>query len=274
MNHRYKLAAIDLDETLLGPDHLISLRNARAVHALTERGVTCVIASGRMHQATTRYADQLNLKSPIISYNGAMVRNHCNGETWLHLRMPTDPAAEIIQFCAHHKRHLNLYLDDHLYVAERTKWAEFYLEQTGSPMEVVGDLTRFCGEQPTKMILIDNPTTTDRLLDYFKYHFGDALYITKTNPQYLEFMNRSASKGVALELVAKRMGTKQSETIAFGDGLNDLPMIKWAGLGVAMGTAKPEVIAVADRTAPPYDEDGLGMFIEEMLAKEQTSLSV
>lgn len=265
MKFPYCLAAIDLDDTLLGPDHRISARNARAVRALVERGVACVIASGRMHEATTRFADELGLDAPIISYNGSMVKPPHTGDVWHHIRVPAQPAAEVIRFCAEHGHHLNYYLNDRLYMAARTEWAEFYLRQTGSPVELIGDLTPLAGTEPTKMILIDSPEVTDRLLIRFRAHFGESLYITKTNPQYLEFMNPAASKGAALALVANRLGVAREEVIAFGDGNNDLPMIEWAGLGVAMGTARPHILAAADDIAPPYDEDGLGIYIERLL---------
>jgi Cof subfamily protein (haloacid dehalogenase superfamily) len=266
MQFPYALAAIDLDDTLLGPDHKISARNALAVRALASRGVTCVIASGRMHEATIRFADELGLDSPIISYNGSLVKHPRTAEVWRHIRVPAGPAALVVEYCADYGHHLNYYLDDHLYVAARTEWADFYLRQTGSPMEVIGDLRELAGSEPTKMILIDSPDVTDRLLGHFQRQFGESLYITKTNSEYLEFMNPAASKGAALELVANRLGIAREATIAFGDGNNDLPMIEWAGLGVAMGTAKPHVRAAADEIAPPYDEDGLGIYIEQLLA--------
>jgi hydroxymethylpyrimidine pyrophosphatase-like HAD family hydrolase len=78
-------------------------------------------------------------------------------------------------------------------------------------------------------------------------------------------MNPAASTGAALALVANRLGVAREEVIAFGDGNNDLPMIEWAGLGVAMGTARPHILAAADDIAPPYDEDGLGIYIERLL---------
>lgn len=266
MKFPYALAAIDLDDTLLGPDHQVSERNALAVRALAKRGVTCIIASGRMHESTTRFAADLGLDSPIISYNGSLVKHPRTGEVWRHMRVPAGPAANVVDYCSIHGHHLNYYLNDHLYVAAHTDWAEFYLRQTGSLMEDVGDLRDLSGSEPTKMILIDSPEATDRLLVHFQRQFGDSLYVTKTNPEYLEFMNPGASKGAALELVANRLGIAREATMAFGDGNNDIPMIEWAGLGVAMGTAKAHVQAAADTIAPPFDKDGLGIFIEQLMA--------
>jgi Cof subfamily protein (haloacid dehalogenase superfamily) len=262
---KYRLAAIDLDETLLDSFHQISERNAAAVRMLAASGVTCVIASGRMYEATTRYARELGLQAPIICYNGAMVKHTASKEVWLHNRVPAGPSMRIIEFCHSRGHHLNFYLDDHLFVERRSEWADFYLRQTGSPMEAVGSLLPLRGSEPTKMILIDTPEVTDGLLVQFREEFGPSLYITKTNSQYLEFMNPAANKGAALALVAERLGISRAETIAFGDGANDLPMIQWAGLGVSMGSAKPEVLAAADKIAPPYDEDGLATVIEEIL---------
>lgn len=261
----YRLAAIDLDGTLLNREHRIPPRNARAVQALAARGVVCVIASGRMHEATTRFYYELQLDAPIISYNGAMVKHPRTGEVWHHARVPADAAAEVVQFCTEQGFHLNYYLDDHLYVAQRGVWAEFYVRQTGSPMEVIEDLRALRGSAPTKMILIDTPQTTDRLLERFRRQFGSALYITKTNPEYLEFMNPATDKGVALALLAERLGIAREETLAIGDGNNDLPMIRWAGLGVAMQNASDAIRAQADRIARSFDEDGLALFLESLL---------
>lgn len=269
----YRLAAIDLDETLLGRDHAISQRNALAVRSMVACGATCVIASGRMHEATTRYAEELDLRGPLISYNGAMVRELSTGELWFHRPVPGPLATDVIDFCARYGHHLNYYLNDRLFVADRGAWAEVYLRQTGSPMEVAGDLKVFAGTEPTKMILIDTVETTDRLLELFRGRFGETLTVMKTNPEYLEFMHPAASKGAALELVAKRLSVRREEVVAFGDGHNDVAMLRWAGLGVAMGTGKEEAISAADRVAPPFDEDGFGMAVEELLGAARTSRS-
>lgn len=266
MRFPYRLAAIDLDETLLGPDHRIAARNAAAIHALAARGVECVIASGRMHEATTRYAEELGLAGPIISYNGAMVRPPTDTIAWRHVRMAPGPAAEIARMCADRGLHLNYYLDDRLLIARRTQWGDLYLRRTGSPVEVVGDLTALEGSRPTKLLIVDSPEATDALMAECRSRYGPALYITKTNAEYLEFMDPTVSKATALAFVARRFGIARAECMAFGDGANDAPMIAWAGLGIAMAGGSAQALAAADRLAPAYEEDGLGRAIEELLA--------
>lgn len=269
----YRLVAVDLDGTLLGPDHRITPRNAAAVQALADRGVVCVIASGRMHEATTRYADEVGLRTPMISYNGGMVRDPVTDDVWLHRAVPRDVAEEVIEFCAVHGHHLNFYRDNVVYVAERGEWAEFYLRQTGSPMRVVGDLRPFEGLSPTKLILIDRPAVTDALLPRFRERFGEAVYITKSNPEYLEFMSPEADKGAALSVVCERLGIAREGTVAFGDGDNDIPMLRWAGLGIAMGHASERVKSAADLVAPAVGADGFAEIVGHTLLARRPVVS-
>lgn len=269
MTQRFDLVAIDLDQTLLGPDHQIPEVNQRAVHHLLERGVHVVIASGRMHEATLRYYRQLDLNDPIISYNGAMVRHPETDEIWRHLRVPSNCASEIVRYCAENHHHLNYYLEDQLYVAERGEWAEFYFRQTQSIIHESGDLKQFEGKKPTKLILIDEPRVVAHLLPRFRTRYGDRLYITTTNPEYLEFMNPTASKESALQIVCEHLKITADRTIAFGDSDNDIGMLQWAGLGVAMGNAKSHVLEIADYIAPSYDQNGLAAAIMDIFREDQ-----
>jgi Cof subfamily protein (haloacid dehalogenase superfamily) len=265
MSFHWKLAAIDLDGTLLDANHQIPERNAEAVESLKTRGVICVIASGRMHESTLTFAQELGLDTPIISYNGAMVRDPKTDEIWHHLCVSAEPASRVIKFCQVNHYHLNYYLNNRLYIAERGKWANLYINQTKSHAEEIGDLTPLIGTSPTKMILITSPEETERLQSYFQNIFGETLYITRSNPEYLEFMNPHATKAAALEMVANRLGILRQDVIAFGDGGNDKPMIEWAGMGVAMAEAKASLREVANKIAPPMAEGGLGAFIEQLL---------
>jgi len=256
----YRLAAIDLDGTLLhSKTHAVTPGNAAAVKRASDGGATVVLASGRQWATIDVFAGKVGLPAdaPIIAYNGAMIRTH-GGETWFHAPVPAGPAERIVRFCAEGGFHLNYYLDDKLYIKEETHWSRLYERRTGTVAHVTGDLGGMEGRQPTKLLLIDTPETTDRLLAHFLAEFGDSLYITKTEDEYLEFMRAGVNKGVALAQVAGRLGIDAARCAAFGDSYNDIPMLEWAGLGVAMGDARPQVKAAAGLVAPPADADGVG----------------
>ena len=265
MTQTYKLAAIDLDGTLLGSNHDISPANAAAVKRAAEQGAKIVLASGRQWHTIDAFAEKLGLPAdaPIIAYNGAMIRTH-GGDTWFHQPLPAGAARKIVHYCDQHGCHLNYYLDDILYVRDDTHWGRMYQQRTGTVPHIVGDLTQFAGKQPTKLILIDTLEVTNRLLKEFQSEFGNSLYILKTEDEYLEFMDPGVSKGVALAQTAEHFGVTAAQCVAFGDSYNDIPMLEWAGLGVAMENARPEVKAAADRVAPRNDEDGVAQVLDEL----------
>jgi Cof subfamily protein (haloacid dehalogenase superfamily) len=261
----YRLCAIDLDDTLLGPDHAVSPRNAAAVRAVVALGVTVVIASGRMHEATLRFVEQMGLETPIISYNGAMVKNPHTGEVWLHERIAGDVATAVLEFAHANSLQLNYYLNDHFYSAAYTSWAKLYHDRTQAPIELLPEMYETLpGTEPTKMIIVDSKALTDSLLAPFQERFGDRLYVTKSNDEYLEMMPPQANKGVALAMVAAKFGITAAETIAFGDSYNDIPMLNWAGLSIAVGNAKPETRAAAKQTVATNAEDGVGIALEQI----------
>jgi Cof subfamily protein (haloacid dehalogenase superfamily) len=259
------LCAIDLDDTLLGPDHKLSQRNATAIKKVVEAGVVVLIASGRMYAASLPTAKELQLDAPIICYNGAMVKHPFTGETWMEESVAPAVAGDLMDYCRQAGLQLNFYWQDLLYTAAYTPWLELYHNRTGAPLEVRSDFYSFLkGIAPTKLIIVDDPERIDQLLPEMRDRYGASIYVTKSNKEYLEFLPPGANKGSALAFVADRYGVTAAETIAFGDSWNDLPMLNWAGLSVAVGNAKPEVIAAADRTVLSNAEDGVGIALEEI----------
>jgi Cof subfamily protein (haloacid dehalogenase superfamily) len=254
----FRLCAIDLDDTLLNPEHQLSARNAQAIQAVRARGVIVVIASGRMYETSEPFARQLRLDTPIICYNGAMVRHPVTGEIWLQEQVPAELADIVRDYAEQHQLQLNYYLPGHLYTAANTSWEQLYHRRTGAEFEVLPDFNRALhGTTPIKMIIIDAPAKTDELLPVFRERFAGQLYVTKSNDEYLEFLPPNASKSRALAAVAARYEVPQAETIAIGDSWNDIPMLQWAGLGIAVGNAKAQVKEVADLVVASNAEDGV-----------------
>ena len=265
MPRNYRMCAIDLDDTLLGPDHQLSARNARAIREVMDAGIIVLIASGRMFAATLPTARQLDLDTPIICYNGAMVKHPRTGETWMEESVDPQIAGQLIDYCRDRRLQLNFYWQDLLYTKAITPWLELYHRRTSAPLKVCPEFDiAMKGIAPTKLIIVDDPRVIDRLLPEMRERFGSTLYVTKSNAEYLEFLPPGADKGAALAFVASRYGITAEETVAFGDSWNDLPMLHWAGLSIAVGNAKPEVIAAANRTVLTSAEDGVGIALEQI----------
>ncbi|MDR3708267.1 MAG: Cof-type HAD-IIB family hydrolase [Capsulimonadaceae bacterium] len=267
MTFKPGLIALDLDGTLLNKVKKVSPRNTAAVNAAIARGIHVCLASGRTHEATSKYAAPFTTtpEDLIISYNGARVGT-LGGELIYEKPVSADQAAWLIDYAFEHDLHLNFYTGDTLYVSKLTKWSELYQARTGTVPNAIGDLRTMKGKPATKLIIVDSYEKTNSLLAPMKEHFGSALYITKTDDEYLEFMNAVVDKGEALSFVAQRLGVARENTAAFGDNYNDLPMLAWAGCGVAMSNGKPDVLRAGDEIAPGNDDDGVAQVIERWLA--------
>jgi hydroxymethylpyrimidine pyrophosphatase-like HAD family hydrolase len=123
----------------------------------------------------------------------------------------------------------------------------------------------FAGRPSTKLLLLEEPGRVQELQPIWHERLGDQLYVTISDPEYLEFMSREATKGWALLRLCEHFGIDPSETAAFGDAPNDLPLIQAAGLGVAMANAREAVREAADLIAPSNEEDGVAQVIEGWL---------
>lgn len=248
----YRLAAIDLDDTLLGPDKAIGAENAAAIRRLQEAGVHCLLASGRRHENMLRFHQRLNLHGPIVSCNGAQVRDTDTGEVLHERLMPADLAEEVVEEGDRRGVTQNYYhTDGGLYVREKTGWTDLYQRRTGSEVNVRGDLESLRGESALKIIWIDSGERVAAMRPEMEARYAGRLYITTTDPEYLEFMALGVSKAVGIAVVAERYGIPAAEVLTFGDGNNDIEMLEWAGLSYAMDHARAAAQAAADRIAPP-----------------------
>ncbi|HEX8229894.1 MAG TPA: HAD family hydrolase [Chloroflexia bacterium] len=265
-----KLLALDLDGTLFTDDLTVSERTRKAIPAAQERGVLVTLATGRMFTTAAKIAHDIGIVAPLICYQGALVRHNGTGEVLYHQTVPLPLVHEIISATEHHGLHLNIYLDDRLYVSRMTEGALYYSQiNYGLTLNEVGDLHAWLdaqgGLEPTKLVIVTPPEQTDAVLDEFTRRYGDLLQVTKSHPRFTEFTNKECSKGRALAFLAARMGVAREEVMAIGDGHNDLDMLQWAGYGLAMPTAPQAVLAIAHGVCLPLADDGAAEAIERFI---------
>lgn len=261
------LIALDLDGTLFDHDLRIHPRVAEAIRRTLAAGHVVTLATGRMYCATRPFAEQLGLTAPLICYQGALVRDETN--TLLHLTLPLAITREAIAFARAHEVHLNVYLDDVLYVAEMTPEAEFYHSLSPmAPVEVVGDLLAFVQREPTKVVFVCDEAQTPALLAEAAQRWGRVAQVVQSHARFVELTHREVSKGRALLLLAEHLGIAPTRTLAIGDNRNDESMLRAAAVGVAMGNAAPEVQAIADWVAPPVHAQGVAAALERFVLNE------
>jgi Cof subfamily protein (haloacid dehalogenase superfamily) len=265
----YKLLALDLDDTLLNEKFRISPRNAEALKEAARQGIGVTLATGRMFRSSLPFARELNIGLPLITYHGALIKESTGeGKVLSKWSVPRDLALELLHYGEGEGFHFNIYLDDKLYVGEENEHSRYYQSIASIPLETVGNLGSFLektGEEPTKLTVIDRLGRLEGLQKVLLEKYASDLSILQSRPFFLEITHREATKGRALKFLAEREGLSSSQVIAIGDSYNDVDMLQYAGVGVAMGNAPPDVKKAADFVAMTNVEDGVARFLENYI---------
>lgn len=234
----YHLAASDLDGTLLSPQKEISPANLAAVHALQARGARFILASGRRHQNSIRFYREVGLNGLLISCAGALIKDPDTGETLREVTLAPATAAKLVSEGRAGGFTVVYYHRDHLYVAERNHWTDLYESRVGEKVELYpGSLDDLRGEAALKIVWYGEPARLKERRARTEEAYKDRATVVATDPENLEFVAPTADKAAALAAVCAFYQVEQAATLAFGDGENDAPMLRWAGLGVAVDGA-------------------------------------
>ena len=236
-----------------------------AIARVRARGVHVIVVTGRMFRAVRPYLEQASLDDPVICYQGAVVADPVTGEFLRHVPIPRAVALEAIDAVVVAGFHVNCYVDDELYVAEVTPEARAYADFQGLEIHTVGPLHDWLHDDPTKLVAVGDPTALDSLEAELKPRFRGRLFVSKSLPYFLEFAHPDVSKGSGLQFVADRLGFTAAETVACGDGENDRELLDWAGFGVAVANAHPEILARADLVVPDVEHEGVAALFEAYL---------
>jgi Cof subfamily protein (haloacid dehalogenase superfamily) len=242
----------------LHPRTLDALRAARAA------GIHVIVVTGRMMQSVRRFLEPAHLDEPVICYQGAVVAD-ADGKWLRHEPIPLELAREVIERVQDVGYGLNCYVDDELYVSKVTQGSRDYAGFQDLVIHEVGDLLEWLDEPPTKLVCVGDPKELDGVEDRMKAHFGDRLYISKSLPYFLEFAAAGVTKGAGLDFLAEHMGFTREQTVAFGDGENDVELVEWGGFGIAVENAHARVKAVADWVCPSAEAQGVAQVLEAVL---------
>ena len=259
-----RLVAMDLDDTLLRDDWTISPRVVKAIQKAQAQGVKMTIATGRMSISARPYVEQLGLDVPVITYHGAMVQQVLSGDILFRRVIPSSVAAEIVRYVSEQGVYAQVYLKNRVIATELNEWSREYARIASVPIEAE-DLSILLSQEPEgveKILLMGEEADLDQLAPLLRQRYGEKVHITKSKPCFLEMTDYSVNKGVALAALAERLGIAQEDVMAIGDSFNDLEMIKYAGLGVAMGNARSEIKEQADIVTVTNEEDGVAEAIE------------
>ena len=261
----FALVALDLDGTALSADGTVSPRLKAAIAASLERGVQVILATGRMPQSATRYWLDLKLPpGPLIAFQGAMVVWQPDGRVEAKVNLPDAGARLTVQWALSHELLTQVYVGSELWVSREAARVRHYIEVNHIPALVRGapDMTDW-PEPPVKVLLQDEGARLDRLrgeLEHLLRH--EPVRVFKSQVDYLEVVHQAVGKSVGLAAAAKALGVDQSRVFAVGDAENDIDMLEWAGMGVAMGQAPARVKNAANAVTDSLDNDGCAKAIE------------
>lgn len=230
---------------------------------MRERGVRGCIVTGRMFRAALPFARHLGFDAPIICYQGAAVVDPDSDAVLLDTPLPNAAALEVAAYAKSRNLHVQLYKNDRYYCEQRNKYSDYYARLAESGPIVVQSLAEeFRYSDATKACIIAEPEVVDREIGGVRQAMNGSAYVTRSIPWFIEVMDPRVDKGKAFELVTKTLDVPLEETMAIGDSWNDIPLLRAAGVGVAMGSSPPELRAVSDAVVSDVANDGVAEALE------------
>lgn len=264
-----KMLAVDIDGTIMNWDLTISGRVKSCLKTLTENGIKVVIATGRMYNSALIIAKEIGIETPVICYQGALIKDCQTGETIYEMPLEETTARKVIKDLKKDKEFINIYINDELYVEEETDYISEYAISKKVNYKVVGDFDSIEFQNLNKILVMNkDPEKIINLVKNLNHNYKDKVFAVKSTPTYCEICNPKATKGNAIRFLANKWGIEQEEIMAAGDQDNDIEMLLAAGIKVAMGNATQDLKNVASYITDTVDNDGIVKAIEKFIEIE------
>jgi len=260
-----KLLAAALDGTLVADLHTISPRTRAAIKTVAERGVIVTLATGREYEITHRFANMLGLTGPIICFQGAVIQDAQTGRLISTQTLPLTQTHQLVDLARSMNLALSLHYNGHAHTEHPSSQSLAFFNNIGTAMTKVDDLKQADSREPVKAMIVHPAPEGETILNELQANLNDSMKVFRSLDVLIEVTPHGVSKGHALATLAAYYSIAQSEVMAIGDHDNDVDMIAWAGIGVAMGDASPNAKAVANHVAPTLAEDGAAWAIEHFI---------
>lgn len=279
-----RLLALDIDGTLLNSRSELTARTIKAVRQASAAGIKVCLVSGRRPRSMVRFSDQIGLHNPLVALNGGTITMPDTLQS-LHTialeRRKVEPImrawrnAGITTFASRDTANPpDIYYDIDPCIPQSLE----YIKYEGGNAAKVDSLAENTNWNPLRLSVNDNEAQIHYARDLAE-PFIDAQHIRALlcshydGSWFYELYPAQATKANGLQFLGEYFGIQPEEMVAVGDHINDLDMIKFAGLGVAMGNAQPAAKEIADLVIGHHDEDGLAAFIENCLLKEERQIA-
>lgn len=265
--NNFKMICLDIDGTLLNSNHKISEGVKSIIRVVAnEKQIPVILVSARMPKGIVFLQKELEIEQPIICYSGALILDK-NSKVLERQAISVSNFKEIYKLVHNTNVHMSLYKDDEWYIEEMDEWAKQESEITNiiptiKNFKELSKLWEQEGTGPNKILCMASPNEINKLKESVE---NIDLNIYPSKPTYLEIMPTQASKTSAINFLQRKLNIKKSEIIAVGDNYNDIDMIEYAGLGIAMGNAPDDVKNHADGVTLTNDEDGVAEVIKKYL---------
>ena len=277
-NADIRLIAFDLDETLLNAEKTLTARNRSALERAAGKGILIVPTTGRLFKGIPEEIRSFPFLRYAVTINGAAVFDVKTGEDLYRAEIPVEEALEIMSYLDGFPIIYDCYKDNTGWMT-RTMWEQaevfapnaYYVRSIHTNRAPVPDLKEFLKErggsvQKIQLFALD-PALRTALLKEIPLRFPN-LAVSSSVSRNVEINHKDANKGAALTALASRLELDRSQVMAFGDGLNDVSMIRAAGIGVAMQNAVEEVKAAADMITGSCEDSGVAQVMEQLLLSD------
>ncbi|RLQ97213.1 Cof-type HAD-IIB family hydrolase [Falsibacillus albus] len=262
------LICLDLDGTLLTDKKTISDRTKTVISKAMEAGHKVIISTGRPYRSSEMYYKELNLNTPIVNFNGAFIHHPLDSKWGLyHSPLDIDVAKEIVDACQKYTIHniVAEVMDEVYFHYHSEKLMDIF--SLGNPDITTGDLRDYLTDSPTSLLIHAEESHVSEIREHLSTVHADLIDHRRWAAPWhvIEIVRNGIHKAVGVKKIAEYFNIPQQRIIAFGDEDNDLEMIEYAGIGVAMGNAIDNLKNIANEITLSNEDEGIAAFLEDRL---------